>query len=402
MKILHFYKTYYPDSVGGTEQVISQLIGAISSLDTQDDDTQFHNIKAEYPTKVIHKVLTLSKNVKGVDVVEVDGHEVIRVPTTIELASTPFSIAAVAKFRELVDWADIVHYHFPYPFADLLHLITKVNKPTLVTYHSDIIKQKQLLKIYRPLQHWFLNKVDKIVATSPNYIATSELLKHYSKHSPDKLSVIPIGLNKDSYPTANADRVEKLKGRFGDKFFLFVGVLRYYKGLHILIEAAKSTEYPIVIVGAGPIEEELQQQSLGMENIHFLGQVTEQDKVDLLTLCYAVVFPSHLRSEAFGISLLEGAMFGKPMISSEIGTGTTFINIDNETGLVVPPSDHTALRNAMDRLWQQPNMAAEMGKDAEARYWQLFTAKQMAISYMKLYHELVTINRCISIGSSHL
>jgi len=393
MKILHFYKTYYPDSIGGTEQVISQLIGAISSLDTQDDDTQFHNIKAEYPTKVIHKVLTLSKNVKGVDVVEVDGHEVIRVPTTIELASTPFSIAAVVKFRELVDWADIVHYHFPYPFADLLHLITLVNKPTLVTYHSDIIKQKQLLKIYRPLQHWFLNRVDKIVATSPNYIATSKLLKHYSKRSPDKLSVIPIGLNKDSYPLSNPDSLKKLKSKFGDKFFLFVGVLRYYKGLHILIEAAKDAEYPVIIVGAGPIEEELKQQSTNMENIHFLGQVTEQNKVDLLTLCYAVVFPSHLRSEAFGISLLEGAMFGKPMISSEIGTGTTFINIDKETGLVVPPSDPTALRNAMDRLWQQPNMAKEMGKAAEARYWQLFTAKQMAISYMKLYHELVTKER---------
>jgi rhamnosyl/mannosyltransferase len=100
------------------------------------------------------------------------------------------------------------------------------------------------------------------------------------------------------------------------------------------------------------------------------------------------VFPSHLRSEAFGISLLEGAMYGKPMISSEIGTGTTYINIDNETGLVVPPNDPQAFSGAMRLLWEQPERAAEMGRRAEARYWELFTAERMAESYHALYREL--------------
>jgi hypothetical protein len=102
-----------------------------------------------------------------------------------------------------------------------------------------------------------------------------------------------------------------------------------------------------------------------------------------------VAFPSHLRSEAFGISLLEGAMYGKPMISSEIGTGTTYINIDGETGLVVPPSDPQAFGEAMRTLWDNPELAQAMGKRAEARYWELFTAEQMARSYTALYHELV-------------
>jgi len=101
-----------------------------------------------------------------------------------------------------------------------------------------------------------------------------------------------------------------------------------------------------------------------------------------------VVFPSHLRSEAFGISLLEGAMFGKPMISSEIGTGTTFINIADETGLVVPPGDPVALRHAMRHLWERPELAAEMGRRAEKRYWQYFTADQMVADYVGLYREL--------------
>jgi rhamnosyl/mannosyltransferase len=190
----------------------------------------------------------------------------------------------------------------------------------------------------------------------------------------------------------SADKLAFWCEKFGTKFFLFVGVLRYYKGLHILLEAAKGTSYPIVIVGAGPIEIELKKQSeeTGLSNIHFLGFLSDEDKVALLTLCYAVVFPSHLRSEAFGISLLEGAMYGKPLISSEIGTGTSFINISNETGIVVPPSDPLALKQAMHTLWQNPELAAEMGRKSEQRYWELFTADKMVDSYVDLYRELIS------------
>jgi glycosyltransferase involved in cell wall biosynthesis len=145
-----------------------------------------------------------------------------------------------------------------------------------------------------------------------------------------------------------------------------------------------------VIVGAGPIEQELKAhaQRLGLTHVIFVGALDDADKVALLTLCYAVAFPSHLRSEAFGISLLEGAMYGKPMISSEIGTGTTYINIHGDTGLVVPPSDPQAFGAAMRTLWENPQMAAEMGKRAEARYWRMFTAEQMASSYEALYREV--------------
>jgi rhamnosyl/mannosyltransferase len=228
----------------------------------------------------------------------------------------------------------------------------------------------------------------RIVATSPNYLATSDVLKKYS----GKVSVIPIGLDKATYPVAQQERLKYWRDKIGEKFFLFVGVIRYYKGLHILMQAAQGTDYPIVIVGAGPIEAELKQQAaqLGLRNIRFLGQLPDDDKVALLTLCYGVVFPSHLRSEAFGISLLEGAMYGKPMISSEIGTGTTFINIGGETGLVVPPSDPVALRQAMRYLWDHPGEAAEMGRRAEGRYWKYFTAERMIGAYVELYRDLVS------------
>jgi rhamnosyl/mannosyltransferase len=167
--------------------------------------------------------------------------------------------------------------------------------------------------------------------------------------------------------------------------------MRYYKGLHILLDALKQADYPTVIVGAGPLELKLRAQAaaLGLRNIHFVGRLDDEDKVALLQLSYAFVFPSHLRSEAFGISLLEGAMYGKPLISSEIGTGTSFINIHNETGLVVPPSNPQAFSEAMRTLWENPERAAAMGVKAEARYRQLFTADVMGRKWTELYQELL-------------
>ena len=371
MKVLHLYKTYLPDSVGGVEKVINKIALSSSSLDV---DTE---------------VLVLSPT-KAERTIKVDNHYVHRCRSNFEIASTPFSVTAFLRFRQLVKEANIIHYHFPYPFADLLHFVTKVNKPTVLTYHSDIVKQKYLLKLYQPLMNKFLDSVDHIVSTSPNYLKSSKVLARFK----NKVSVIPIGLDKSTYPTPRKDRSEYWQKKFGDKFFLFVGVLRYYKGLHIMIEAARNSDYPIVVVGAGPLENELkgQVENLGINNIYFTGFLSDEDKVALLTLSYAILFPSNLRSEAFGISLLEGAMFGRPLISCEIGTGTTYINIDGETGIVVPPSDSGALRKAMDYLWNNPKVSKNMGKNAEKRYWDLFTANKMAKSYVNLYKSLLQNN----------
>lgn len=334
-------------------------------------------------------VLSLS-NVADDSVTQMEGHQAYRAKIDFQVASTPFSVSCFKKFAALAKEADVIHYQFPWPFMDIVHFATRVKKPTIVSYQSDIIRQKNLLRVYRPLKRKFLSSVDHIVTTSPNYLATSDVLTQFS----DKVSVIPIGLDKASYPVPEQDRLAYWQEKFSSRFFLFVGVLRYYKGLHILLEAAKGLDYPIVIVGAGPMEPELRLQAskLGLRNIHFLGQLPDVDKVALLMLCYGVLFPSHLRSEAFGISLLEGAMYGKPMISSEIGTGTTFINIGDETGLVVPPSDPVALRQAMRYLWEHPEKAAEMGRRAEERYWKYFTAEQMVGEYVKLYRTLA--GRC--------
>ncbi|QLF71679.1 glycosyltransferase (plasmid) [Peteryoungia desertarenae] len=368
MRVLHVFKTYYPDTFGGVERTIHAIAkGALA-----------HGIQSD--------VLSLSRDPVP-NTVEFDGHMAYKANLDLELASTGFSREAFSKFRDLCRKADVVHYHFPWPFMDLLHLMHPPGKPSVVTYHSDIVKQKLLMRLYKPLMHRFLSSVTRIVATSPNYLESSEVLQRYR----DKTVVIPIGLDEADYPRACQELKDRWITRFPKPFFLFVGVLRYYKGLHTLIEASKNVNTDILIVGQGPMEGRLKAQavSAGLTNVHFLGAVSDIDKAALLELCTAFVFPSNLRSEAYGLSLVEAAMFGKPMISCEIGTGTSFVNKDGKTGIVVPPKDAEALVRALNTM-QNEAVAGAYALHSEAHFRAELSAKAMAERYSTLYRRLLS------------
>lgn len=142
MRVLHFYKTYLSETVGGIEQVIFQLCESSGSWG------------------IDNHVLTLSSDPHP-PVVPFGGHVVHRARLDLQLASTGFSLSVFKQFRELAAEADVVNYHFPWPFMDLVHFLTGMNKPSVVTYHSDIIRQRVLLKLYRPLMGRFLHSVDR-------------------------------------------------------------------------------------------------------------------------------------------------------------------------------------------------------------------------------------------------
>ncbi|MFI4940068.1 MAG: glycosyltransferase [Burkholderiales bacterium] len=368
MRVLHVFKTYYPDSLGGVEQVIRQLSAATTQLGLSS------------------RIFTLSRQAGVTPLLHDGATAIIRAQTHVEIASTPMSWNAASLFRDEVRQADLIHYHYPWPFGDLLHLISGQSKPAVLTYHSDIVRQRFLMHAYKPLLRRFFANLRAIVPTSPNYLESSALLQEY-RH---KTTVIPIGLDEASYPQPAPERLHYWQKELGQNFFLFIGVLRYYKGLHILLDACVNSESRVVIVGAGPVETDLKRQALqlGLTNVKFLGAVSDEDKVALLRLCCAVVFPSHLRSEAFGVTLLEGAMCSKPLISSEIGTGSSYVNINGVTGLVVPPNDPAALRSAMQRIGTDGKLAAGMGRQARERFEALFTADQMAQSYVSLYRQV--------------
>ena len=367
MRVLHVYRTYYPDSRGGIEEVIRQICLFTSTRG-------FENRLLALSAKPKPRVLRRSEA------------KVYRAHCDIEIASCGMSLQAFRMYERLAKWADILHYHFPWPFGDLLHLTSRTKRPTVLTYHSDIVRQRALLALYRPFMHRFLRNVDCIVGTSPNYLATSDVVRRYR----DKLKIVPLGLNEHSYPPVSPNVRATMRDRYGEGFFLFIGVLRYYKGLHILLDAIANAPFRVVIAGSGPTERELlaQARRLRLDNVSFTGYVSDEEKVALLSLCRSVVFPSYLRTEAFGVALLEGAMYGKALISTEAGSGTSHVNIGGETGLVVAPGSAPALRQAMDRIHACPEMAGAMGRRARQRFDQLFTGNLMGERYDAIYRSL--------------
>lgn len=371
IKVLHVYKTYYPDTFGGVEQVISQL----------SNGNMFHNTSST--------VFVLSNKANEIPVISFDNYKCFRVQTQFDISSTPFSFHALSRFKELAKQADIIHYHYPYPFMDVLHLLANIKKPSIVSYHSDIVKQKFLLRLYRPIMKLFLKRMDYIVAASPNYVNTSQTLLEFK----EKVRVIPYGIKDQSSfssDTVNSN-IKELVSRNVKGYFLFVGAFRYYKGLIDIIKATIDREYPIVLAGDGPLRTELENliRQFNIKNIYLTGMISDEEKFYLIKNSTAILFPSHLRSEAFGISLVEGQMFSKPLISCEIGTGTSYINIGNETGVVIPPSNPEKLRDAMDLIWRHPEIAEKYGRNGRVRYEELFVDKKMVDEYYSLYQSVL-------------
>lgn len=372
ISVLTVYRTYYPNQIGGILEAIRQL--CLSSRAHGVQNTIFTLSSQPLPRRIM-----------------LPEAEVIRCRTLAAPASCDLGgWDAFAEFRRLARKADVVHYFFPWPFADMLHaLVCPAGTPVVLTYVSDIVRQQWLNAAYAPLMWRTLRSMNAIIANSPAYAATSSVLTDPSIRA--KVSVIPFGIDETSYPQASDDSVLGRLGLVdGEPYFLFIGVLRYYKGLHTLIEAARKVAAKVVIVGSGPKSDELRAQSakLGLRNIVFSDHVTDGEKVALLKGCRAFVLPSHLRSEAYGMVLVEAAMFGRPMISCQIGTGTSFINNNGETGYVVPPEAPHALAAAMNRLLTDEALGERFGQAARSRYERMFSGEVMGLAYADLYRKV--------------
>lgn len=359
MKILHVYQVYLPDDFTGIPKVIWELCEGMAALGVETEVLCLSDNASEHTKSVgNHLVHTASRNVT--------------------IASARLSIDVFVKYKQLVNKFDIIHYHYPWPIGDALHMLFGSHKPSLVTYHSDIVKQKLLKHLYAPLENIFLRNVNCIVATTPNYAASSMNLLKFQ----DKVAVIPIGLPARTEPALEG--ITHWESLVGKDFFLFVGAQRYYKGLNILIEAARETGLPVVIAGHDKIE--------GMDippNVRFVGAVSDEHKECLLSLSRAFLFPSNLRAEAFGVALLEAARAGKPMVSCEIGTGTSFINEHAVTGYVIRPNNVAELASAMQTLAKSDDTVENFGRNAAQRFEEYFTRKTMCHAYLDQYVELL-------------
>lgn len=333
-----------------------------------------------------HRLITCTSQKKAY-VKENKTLDVFYYPKTLELASTPFSFELWKAFPEHVKWADVIHYHFPWPMADLLHCTWRIKKPTLITYHSDVVRQKYLRILYQPIMKYFLKKVNNIIATSQCYVDTSEVLK---KHA-EKVKIIPIGIDPEHYKV-NVEKQKFWREKLPESFVLFVGVLRYYKGLEYLLQALDGTSVSLVIAGTGPLLNPLQEQAKQLRGtrVIFTERLEDEDLCAVYSLAQALVIPASHRSEAYCIALVEGLYFGLPLISTEIGTGTSFVNLKDETGLIVPARDFKALRKAVLSLLSHEDWQVNMREASRERFNTLFTSKVMAEKYKEAYCNLLS------------
>lgn len=374
LNVLNIYKTYFPDPPGGLQEAIRQICLTTSRVGIQNT------------------IFTFTPNLDQ-KILEFPEAKVVREKSWWAPASCDISgPASLRTYAKLVKDSDVIHFFYPWPYADLLNLLVPSKKPKVLTYISDIVQQKFLNKLYSPLMWHTLNQMDVIVANCEAYARTSPILSHPSIR--DKVRVIPLGIEELSYPSTN-ELIHTTPHTFaslntGDPYFLFIGVHRYYKGLHTLIEASRHCNAKVLIAGSGPKTEELKNlaSQLGTSNIIFLGQVSDVEKMSLIAGCRALILPSHLRSEAYGMVLVEAAMMGKPMISCEIGTGTSFINLDGKTGIVIPPESQSTLAEAMNLLLNDSALANRMGSLARKRYEENFSGIVLGESYSNLFKEL--------------
>ncbi len=370
MNILHLYKDYFPVE-GGIENHIKQL--------------------AEAQAARGHAVSVLVTSQNGDSHVEtINGVRVFFAARLAHVSSTPLSLA---MFQVLArERPDIVHMQFPYPWGEIGDYFFGRARRRVLTYQSDIVRQKYLRVLYAPLMQRVLAHVDRIIATSPNYVASSSVLSQFR----NKCTVIPMGIHPQPFLCQDRQGRIEVRTRLGIgqdvPLLLSVGLLRYYKGLQYMLEAMPTVpDAHWAIVGNGPMENEWRSlaQRLGLsERVHFVGELANPDVRPYYAACDVFVFPSSERSEAFGIVQLEAMAAGKPVVCTELGTGTSFVNADGETGFVVPAREPGALAAAVRRLLDDAALRKRMGAAGRARVLKEFTLEKMVDRVMEVYDRI--------------
>ncbi len=367
MHILQVYKDYYP-VLGGMEnhlRIISEGLAARGHTVTA-------LVSNTYPKTMIERL---------------NGVAVIKASQWSRRASTPISPRMLS-----LSWgvpADIVHLHHPFPPGDLVYWLRRARLPLVITHHSDIVRQKRLLQLYRPLLLRTLRAADRLIATSPQYIQSSPWLRPHAA----KATVIPLSVDAERFASPDPATVAELKARYGGPLLLFVGRFRHYKGLDYLLEALRAVPAAqLVLVGSGSEAPHLRQlaERLGLAaRVHWAGDVADADLAAYYAAADVFVLPAHLRAEAFGIVQLEALAAGLPIVSTELGTGTSYVNQNEQTGLVVPPADPAALAQAINRLLANPALRAGFGATGQQRARAHFSPGRMLDQLEQVYAEIL-------------
>jgi rhamnosyl/mannosyltransferase len=373
MKVLHLGKF---DAFGGIERHVRALLqGLVTS------------------GQVLPVNLVLNSNATT-DEHHDHGYRTIRVANYGQLASVGIapSLPSIARRLHGEYQFDIVHLHFPDPLGHLTAALLPRSVARVVSWHSDIVRQKGALTLYRPFQRRFLNRVDALIAATPVHLSRSNQI-------PDELVqrqfVIPYGFEADRWllgPSAQA-RLAALRSEAADRFAIFtLGRHVYYKGFEVLIRAMRLVDGILWIGGDGPLRADLERiaRSEGVsDRVRFQGPISEAELPAFYAACDAFCLPSVERSEAFGLVQLEAMHFERPVVSTRLGTGVDWVNQNDITGITVQPGDVTELAEALRRLAADPVLRKRLGEAGRRRVQSDFSAKNMVEQTIAVYRQVL-------------
>jgi rhamnosyl/mannosyltransferase len=253
----------------------------------------------------------------------------------------------------------------------------------------DITRQKWMKPMHTPLINQVIERLDWVTVSSQRFAETSPVLSRYM----EKVRVVPFGISEERFKETpfNRSLAEEFRKQYPGKVVLFVGRLTHYKGIPILIEAMKKVDATCLILGSGYLEDKIRSKirASGLEGrVHLIGNVRDEELVAYYDRADVFVLPSLNRTESFGITQLEAMSRGTPVVCTEVGTGTTEINRNGETGLVVPPGDSEALAGAINRILSEEALANRLSQGALDRYRTHFSEETMCRKLRELYSEM--------------
>ena len=362
-RVLHVGKFYSPHK-GGMETHLEQLCSSLQ------DNFQ------------VTVVVASDSRSRTVD--QLQNVQVVRTGTLCTISSAPICPGLISELRNTP--ADIIHLHHPNPVAFLAYVMSGHRGKLVVTYHSDIVRQKWLRFVVTPLVKYVLRRSAAIVVTSPDFVNSSRVLPSMQS----QCTIIPLGVDVSQFTSTNNEAVEQLRARYGPRIVLSVGRLVYYKGFEYLIRAMKDVPGTLLLVGTGPLEDRLQhevRQSSVQDRVHMLGEVP--DLVPYYHASDVFVLPSVHQSEAFGFVQLEAMACGKPVINTNLPSGVPFVSKDGLTGISVQPGDSGALAAAMNQLLDDPALRAQYGAAAKVRATREFSLDLMVDRTVQLYQNVL-------------
>ncbi len=369
IRVLEVNKAYFPH-VGGIESLVKQY---------SEELRQYCAVKT-----------LVCRDDFGSTVTEtVDGVKITRAGSLGTYFSCPVSFSFIRLFRKMSKNADIVHINVPFPLADVALLLSGYKGKVAVSWHSDIVKQKKLMLIYKPFMQYLLKRADVIFTATEGHINGSSYLAPYR----EKCRILPYGIAPENY--LDIERVPFLTDKLTDKSAIklfFTGRLVYYKGVDVLLKAfTRVKNCELFIAGTGVLEKSLKDfaKSHGLtEKVHFLGFLPDNELKQAYADCDIFILPSVAKSEAFGIVQLEAMIYGKPVINTNLPSGVPYVSISGKTGITVPPSDYKALADAINTLAQNKSLREKFGKNAQKRVISNFNEKKII---RKLYEFLLEV-----------